>query len=403
MLNLSNFIMNHITKRNRSLFADDLHDHSAKLRKKFDNKSILIIGGAGSIGSSFIKSLLPYKPRALIVVDRNENALAELIRDLRNTYGLYIPDEFMVYPMDFESNVFEKMFISRGGFDFIANFSAHKHVRSEKDAFSAEALIRNNVLNLIRLLDLLSVYPPGSFFCVSTDKAANPVNIMGASKKIMEDLIFSYSNKFSVTTARFANVAFSNGSLPFSFLERINKQQPITVPMGISRYFVSPQESGEICILACALGKSGEIFFPKLEKSQTVTFTDIAFSLLKELGYKPAIFDSSEQALIASEKLKAGDLEYPVYISKSDTTGEKDNEIFYTDNETIDLNRYKSLGVITTDQDEFSAQRLTLLLQRLNELFSKERYKKADIVDILTSYLPNFAHLEKGKNLDGKM
>jgi FlaA1/EpsC-like NDP-sugar epimerase len=395
--------MNHITKRNRSLFADDLHDHSAKLRKKFDNKSILIIGGAGSIGSSFIKSLLPYKPRALIVVDRNENALAELIRDLRNTYGLYIPDEFMVYPMDFESNVFEKMFISRGGFDFIANFSAHKHVRSEKDAFSAEALIRNNVLNLIRLLDLLSVYPPGSFFCVSTDKAANPVNIMGASKKIMEDLIFSYSNKFSVTTARFANVAFSNGSLPFSFLERINKQQPITVPMGISRYFVSPQESGEICILACALGKSGEIFFPKLEKSQTVTFTDIAFSLLKELGYKPAIFDSSEQALIASEKLKAGDLEYPVYISKSDTTGEKDNEIFYTDNETIDLNRYKSLGVITTDQDEFSAQRLTLLLQRLNELFSKERYKKADIVDILTSYLPNFAHLEKGKNLDGKM
>ena len=256
MFRLDAFISEYVTKRSGSMFLDDIEKNHGLLYQRIENKKVLVIGGAGSIGSSFIKSLLPFKPSALVVVDTNENALAELTRDIRATKGLFVPEEYITYPMDFATPVFERMFTARGGFDIVGNFSAHKHVRSEKDVYSIEALLRNNVLNAKKLLDLMAKYPPEEYFCVSTDKAANPVNIMGASKRIMEDLIFSYSDQFPVKTARFANVAFSNGSLPAGFLQRISKLQPISAPLDIKRYFVSPEESGQICMLACILGLS---------------------------------------------------------------------------------------------------------------------------------------------------
>ena len=243
MFEISSFISKFVTKRPESMFLGDIEANREKLTEKIEGKSVLVIGGAGSIGSSYIKAILPFRPKTLVVVDINENALAELTRDLRSTEGMYVPDDYIPYPMDFASSVFRKMFIARGGFDIVANFSAHKHVRSEKDIYSVEALIRNNVLNAKILLDLLEQYPPEEYFCVSTDKAANPVNIMGASKRIMEDLIFSYSDNFPVKTARFANVAFSNGSLPAGFLARISKLQPLSAPSDVKRYFVSPEES----------------------------------------------------------------------------------------------------------------------------------------------------------------
>ena len=244
------------------MFLDDIKEHREKLENRISGKSALVIGGAGSIGSSSIKAILPFKPAELVVVDTNENALAELTRDLRSTKGMFVPEKYITYPMDFSAPVFEKMFRKHGGFDIVANFSAHKHVRSEKDIYSVEALLQNNVLHAKKLLDLLVEYPPEEYFCVSTDKAANPVNIMGASKRIMEDIIFSYSDRFPVKTSRFANVAFSNGSLPASFLSRISKLQPLSAPFDVKRYFVSPEESGQICMLACMLGDNREIFFP---------------------------------------------------------------------------------------------------------------------------------------------
>lgn len=226
MFELGQFISQYVTKRTESMFLKDIEGNKKDLENKIKGKSIIVVGGAGSIGSSFIKAVLPFQPKTLVIVDINENGLAEITRDLRSSKDVYIPEDYVTYPMSFASSTFEKMFRNREGFDIVANFSAHKHVRSEKDIYSVEALLRNNVLNAKKLLDLLEEYPPEEYFCVSTDKAANPVNIMGASKRIMEDMIFSYSDKFPVTTARFANVAFSNGSLPAGFLARISKGQP---------------------------------------------------------------------------------------------------------------------------------------------------------------------------------
>ncbi|CAJ0596406.1 unnamed protein product, partial [Cylicocyclus nassatus] len=329
------------------MFLKDIYRNTEQLKKKIQNKTVLVIGGAGSIGSSFIRAILPFKPQTLVVVDTNENALAELTRDLRSTKGMYVPEDYITYPMDFASPVFKKMFVKYGGFDIVANFSAHKHVRSEKDIYSVEALIQNNVLHAKKLLDLLKKFPPEEYFCVSTDKAANPVNIMGASKRIMEDVIFSYSEYFPVKTARFANVAFSNGSLPAGFLARIAKLQPLSAPSDIKRYFVSPEESGQICMLACMLGNNREIFFPKLEEAQMMTFDKIATELLHEHGYEVLECESDEEAIEKAEQLHNGSKQYPVHFSASNTSGEKGFEEFFTDTENVDMNRLHALGIVT--------------------------------------------------------
>ena len=402
MLNLDEFIGKYVTKRSKSMFLKDISDHKEQLSEKIAGKKVLVIGGAGSIGSSFIKAMLPFKPEALVVVDTNENALAELTRDLRSTKGMYVPEDYIPYPMDFASPVFEKMFRSRGGFDIVGNFSAHIHVRSDKDIFSVEALLQNNVLHAKKLLDLLAEYPPEEYFCVSTDKAANPVNIMGASKRIMEDVIFSYSDKFPVKTARFANVAFSNGSLPAGFLSRIQKLQPLSAPSDVKRYFVSQEESGQICMLSCMSGANREIFFPRLEEEQMMTFDKIATALLEEYGYEVLQCESDEEAIEKAEALKAGSMRYPVHYSGSDTSGEKAYEEFYVESEKVDLARLKALGVIT-DKKIPDKNKIQKLFDQLTAAFERVETTKEDIVKIMHEYLPEFQHMEAGKSLDSKM
>lgn len=401
MFNLEKFINTYVIQRPSSMFYPDIETNKGKLTEKIKGKTVLVIGGAGSIGSSFIKAILPFRPATLVVVDTNENALAELTRDLRSTKGMYVPEDYIPYPMDFASPVFEKMFRSRGGFDIVGNFSAHKHVRSEKDIYSVEALLQNNVLHAKLLLDLLSEYPPEEYFCVSTDKAANPVNIMGASKRIMEDVIFSYSDKFPVKTARFANVAFSNGSLPAGFLARIQKLQPLSAPSDVKRYFVSPEESGQICLLSCILGENRAIFFPKLEEAQMMTFDAIGTELLKAHGYEVLKCNSDEEAIDKAEELRNGSNLYPVHYAVSNTSGEKPFEEFVTDTETADMDRFSSLGVITGKTIPDKA-RIEVLFTKLNKAFEGNASKE-EIVEIMKEYLPNFEHIETGKSLDSKM
>lgn len=402
MFELKYFVSEYVTKRRKSMFLQDINKNHENLVSKIQNKTFLVIGGAGSIGSSFIKACLPFKPAALIVVDINENELTELTRDIRSTKGMFIPETYVTYPMDFASSEFEKMFRFYGGFDIVANFSAHKHVRSEKDIYSVEALLKNNVLHVRKFLELLAEFPPEEYFCVSTDKAANPVNIMGASKRIMEDVIFSYSDRFMVKTARFANVAFSNGSLPAGFLARIRKLQPISAPLNIVRYFVSLEESGQICMLACMLGENREIFFPKLHENQMMSFDEIATKLLEEQGYEVLKCDSDEEAVEKAEALRNGSKKYPVRYAYSDTSGEKPYEEFYTEQETVDMERFESLGVVV-EKELPDKKKVDDFLEKLDNVFKCDEVCKEDIVKIMSRYLHNFEHIEKGKTLDSRM
>ncbi|NLX40885.1 MAG: polysaccharide biosynthesis protein [Bacteroidales bacterium] len=402
MFDINKFISKYITKRDKSLFIKDIEANRHQLEEAIRDKRVCVIGGAGSIGSSFIKALLPFRPSSLVVIDLSENGLVELTRDLRSTESMFLPDDYRTYTLDFADPLFEQLFLREKGFDIVANFSAHKHVRSERDTLSVQALIVNNVFKAKELMELLSKYPPKHFFCVSTDKAANPVNIMGASKLLMEKLVMSYCDRFPVTTARFANVAFSNGSLPDSWISRMMKKQPLVAPSDVMRYFVSPQESGEICMLACILGKSGEIFFPKLEQEQMTTFSAICDKFVEEFGYTKKEFSNENEARLYASQMKEGDKEYPVFYFKSDTTGEKDFEEFFVPGEKVDMESFTSLGVIKYNRhctvDETSGH-----LTTLEYLFRSPECTKAGIVKTLCTILPNFEHEEKGKNLDQKM
>lgn len=329
MFNLEKFIADSVTSRPVSMFAADIEANRKTLIAEIKNKKVCVIGGAGSIGSSFIKAVLRFEPKSVVIVDLNENGLAELVRDVRSTEGLYVPEEFRCYTLNFADSIFERIFREEKGFDIVANFSAHKHVRSEKDRYSVQALIENNDIKAKKLMDLLTAYPPKHFFCVSTDKAANPVNIMGASKRIMEDLVMAYNKYFKVTAARFANVAFSNGSLPDGWLHRLQKKQPLAAPSDVKRYFVSPEESGQICMLACILGKGGEVFFPKLGEDQMLTFSAICDDFVKAEGFKKVECDNDLAAKQYAANMSYESDSYPVVYFKSDTTGEKAYEEFY--------------------------------------------------------------------------
>ena len=402
MFNLSKFIGDHVTGRPISMFEADIQANKEILTAEIKGKKVCVIGGAGSIGSSFIKAVLRFEPASVVVVDLNENGLAELVRDLRSTEGLYVPDEFRCYTLNFADPIFERIFREEKGFDIVANFSAHKHVRSEKDKYSVQALIENNDIKAKKLMDLLCVYPPKHFFCVSTDKAANPVNIMGASKRIMEDLVMAYNTHFKVTTARFANVAFSNGSLPDGWIHRLQKKQPLAAPSDVKRYFVSPEESGQICMFACILGNGGEVFFPKLGEDQMLTFSAICDDFVKAEGLTKV-----ECATDAEAKAKANDIsydskEYPVVYFKSDPTGETAYEEFYVPGEKIDLERFMSLGVVC-ESTRRPMNEVNVFFGELERIFQKEDFTKAEIVESIKNFIPNFKHEEKGKNLDQKM
>jgi len=402
MRNLEQFIKNNITFRPVSMFAADIEANKEKLTEEIKNKKVCVIGGAGSIGSSFIKSILRFEPKSVVVIDLNENGLAELVRDVRSTDGLHVPDEFRCYTLNFADPIFERIFREEKGFDIVANFSAHKHVRSEKDRYSVQALIENNDIKAKKLMDLLTFYPPKHFFCVSTDKAANPVNIMGASKRIMEDLVMAYNKYFKVTTARFANVAFSNGSLPDGWLHRIQKKQPLAAPLDVKRYFVSPEESGQICMLACILGKGGEVFFPKLGEEQMLTFSSICDDFIQFEGFTKKECVSDEEAKSYASKMSFDSDTYPVVYFGSDTTGEKAFEEFYVPGEKIDMERFEALGVVE-QTTRHNMDEVNTFFDKLEDIFQNEDFTKAQVVEAIKQFIPNFEHEEKGKNLDQKM
>ena len=379
-------------------FISDLKKSELELQNKLLDQKILIIGGAGTIGSNYIKQILNFKPSKIVVVDTNENGLTELTRDLRSSNLLDYKPEYITYPVNLLSETFDKIFWS-DEFDLVANFSAHKHVRSEKDKISVEALIKNNVYGAIKLLELCSQRTPKYFFSVSTDKAANPVNIMGASKSLMEKLILSKQSEFRVSTARFANVAFSNGSLLDGFLYRLNKKQPLSCPSDIKRFFVTPEQSGQICLLATFLGHSGNIFFPKLDfHKDQIYFKDIALDFLKENGFEPVLVKSEEEA--KSYDVKGNPNKYPIYFFETDTSGEKTYEEFYTEEEDYDTEQYDSLGFIKTLQESISFDEVKT---DFDQVFENPDSTKADIVSVIKKYVPDFEHIETGKHLDQKM
>ncbi len=408
MFNLDKFIADSVTFRSESMFAADIEANKEELSREIKGKSVCVIGGAGSIGSSFIKAVLRFMPGKLVVVDLNENGLAELTRDIRSTDGLFVPQDYRAYTLNFADPIFSRIFREEKGFDIVANFSAHKHVRSEKDRFSVQALIENNDIKAKKLMDLLCEFPPQHFFCVSTDKAANPVNIMGASKRIMEDLVMAYNNWYKVTTARFANVAFSNGSLPDGWMHRLQKKQPLAAPSDVKRYFVSPEESGQICMLACILGKGGEVFFPKLGEDQMLTFSSICDDFVKANGMTKEECSSDDEAKKKATQIDPShfrsdtSLKYPVVYFKSDTTGEKAFEEFYVPGEKIDMDRFSALGVVeqTTRHD---MKEVCDFFAALEKIFAREDFTKAEVVEAIKTFIPNFEHEEKGKNLDQKM
>ncbi|WP_107040037.1 polysaccharide biosynthesis protein [Brumimicrobium mesophilum] len=401
IIDIPNFINTHITKRHESLFKNDIEANKDLLSKKIEGKSVLVIGGAGTIGSSYIKAILKFKPGKLFVVDTNENGLTELTRTLRSDANMFVPEDFRTYPMNFGDPVFKKMFLAEGPFHIVANFAAHKHVRSEKDKYSIEAMIDNNVFKAKEFLDLLVSKKPEHFFCVSTDKAANPVNVMGASKKLMEEVIMAYSNELQITTARFANVAFSNGSLLAGYIERLFQNQPISCPSDVKRFFVSPEESGQICMLACMLGNSGEIFFPKLAEEEMAFFKKITVDFFKASNRPIIECESEVEAKKLAQTTKDGD-PYPVYFFDTDTSGEKLYEEFFTDTDVVDQETFSSLGVIKNAR-KLPKEEINKTTLELKHLMDSGNYDKTAIVDLLKQYLPDFEHIETGKSLDQKM
>ncbi|MDB5745144.1 MAG: polysaccharide biosynthesis protein CapD [Polaromonas sp.] len=387
--------------RDRPLFDADVSRHERKLSSLVAGGRFLVIGGAGSIGQAVTREIFKRCPQVLHVVDISENNMVELVRDIRSTLG-YIDGDFRTFAIDCGGREFEALMNASGGYDYVLNLSALKHVRSEKDPFTLMRLIEVNVLNTVKTMELARSHGARKYFCVSTDKAANPVNMMGASKRIMEMFLMRASESLPLSTARFANVAFSDGSLLHGFNQRFTKRQPISAPNDVRRYFVTPQESGELCLMSCLLGENRDIFFPKLsEHLHLTTFSDIAVRYLNELGYEPHECASEDEARDRADELIA-QKKWPCYFFSSDTTGEKDFEEFFTDRETLDMDRFDSIGVIQ-NQPGFDLARLQHFESTLAAVKAQPTWEKAEIVDLFNHMIPDFAHKETGKYLDARM
>jgi len=398
---IESFVRKYITKRAVSLLAVDFARNSDDMHRRIDGKRMLVIGGAGTIGSNYVKAALRgFKPSAMSVVDIDENSLTELTRELRAGNGYNVPDEYITEPIDLGSDLFDRFFKAHGPFDIVANFAARKHVRAERDVFSIESMCETNVFMAKKLLDLLLDNPPEAFFCVSTDKAANPVNVMGATKKLMEETIMAYSDRLPIKTARFANVAFSNGSLPIGWLNRIAKKQPLSCPIGIRRFFVSPIESGELCLFASIMSDSGDIIYPKLDpEKDMIPFDVIVKDMLSDMGLGCKVCASTAEAKAAMVDLGSG---YPCEFFASETSGEKTFEEFYTDTDNKDETTFVNLGAVKNSRKR-PVREVESIFSALRAVFSSPDATKAEVVAVLKDYLPNFQHIEKGKSLDNRM
>ncbi|MFC1585324.1 UDP-N-acetylglucosamine 4,6-dehydratase [Fibrobacterota bacterium] len=386
--------------RNEELFKTDISSYEKELCLIIKSSSFMVIGGAGSIGQAVVKELFMRNPQKLYVVDISENNLVELVRDIRSSLG-YIKGDFRTYALDSGSLEFS-ILLNRNSFDFIFNLSALKHVRSEKDPFTLMRMIDVNVLNSEGIYKYAVENRCRKYFCVSTDKAANPVNMMGASKRIMEMFLMRASEKIEVSTARFANVAFSDGSLLHGFNQRLQKGQPLSAPRDVKRYFVTPKESGELCVLSGLLGENRDIFFPKLsDKLHLITFSDIAVAYLEDLGYEPFLCDSEQEAREMVEELGAKK-KWPCYFFDSDTTGEKDFEEFYTEDEIIDWDRFDNIGIIKNEA-QYDELKLKMFVDKIVAIKKTKNWDKLELVKLFLKMIPNFIHEEKNKDLDQKM
>ena len=387
--------------REKELFIHDVSNHKSELQRIVDTSTFLVIGGAGSIGQAVTKEIFKRNPRKLHVVDISENNMVELVRDIRSSYG-YIDGDFQTFALDVGSVEYDAFIKADGDYDYVLNLSALKHVRSEKDQFTLMRMIDVNILNTEKTLLQSIANKSKKYFCVSTDKAANPVNMMGASKRIMEMFLMRRSLEINISTARFANVAFSDGSLLHGFNQRIQKRQPIVAPQDIKRYFVTPKESGELCLMSCIFGENRDIFFPKLsEELHLISFAEIAVKYLKQIGYEPYLCSSEDEARTLAETLPDQG-KWPCLFTDSDTTGEKDFEEFYTENETLDMTRFQNLGVIK-NAPVFDNQALEEFTRFIDEQKKSRSWAKERIVALFYKMIPGFVHKETGKYLDGKM
>ena len=387
--------------RSKELFIEDIKNHKKELEQIVSGSRFLVLGGAGSIGQAVTKEIFKRKPKKLHVVDISENNLVELVRDIRSSFG-YIDGDFQTFALDVGSVEYDAFWKADGQYDFILNLSALKHVRSEKDPYTLMRMIKTNILNTDKTLKQAIENKVKKYFCVSTDKAANPVNMMGASKRIMEMFVNRRSRDINVSMARFANVAFSDGSLLYGFDQRLKKKQPIVAPNDIKRYFVIPKESGELCLMSCIFGDNRDIFFPKQsEKFHLITFSEIAVKYLREKGLEPYLCASEKEA---RKKIKELDLtkQWPCLFTKSDTTGEKDFEEFFTDKETIVMDRFNNLGIIKNELEKYE-DRLNFFENAINEMLERKAWTKQDILELFKYMIPDFQHKETGKYLDSKM
>jgi FlaA1/EpsC-like NDP-sugar epimerase len=387
--------------RKKELFIEDVNNHEKELVEIVSSSSFLIIGGAGSIGQAVVKEVFKRKPLKLHVVDISENNLVEVVRDLRSSYG-YIDGDFQTFALDIGSVEYDAFIESDGKYDYVLNLSALKHVRSEKDPFTLMRMIEVNVFNTEKTLNQSIDKGVKKYFCVSTDKAANPVNMMGASKRIMEMFLMRKSKSIEISTARFANVAFSDGSLLHGFDQRIKKNQPIVAPNDIKRYFVTPKESGELCLMSCIFGKNRDVFFPKLSDTlDLISFADIAVKYLQKSGYEPYLCKDEEEARKLIETLPQQG-KWPCLFSSSDTTGEKSFEEFFTTKEVLDMSRFKNLGVIKNDLN-FDNEKLEVFTKNIQTFKKSKLWSKNELVDLFFYMIPDFGHKETGKYLDSKM